>query len=440
MLERGVLSRIIYPAPSPTYTSESFPDELVWVPKRSSLDGDPPEVGVDSVPCLLLRFPFSRFLVLYFHSNAEDLGKCRTFCDTLRQKFQVHVLAVEYPGYGICPGTACEQSVMENAMAAVHFATQTLAWPIDSIIVFGRSIGTGPALKLASQFRFSGLILITPFLSVRELFRDRIGPLADVFEDWYPNQHRATSVRCPTIIIHGQRDEMINHSHGERLYELLRSRKRLVSPEDMEHNTNLMNDAAYLLIPVTQFFALPDFVFSEMAIPSWAFDTRRCPKSLRPWGLDRKQPSSDKSSELTKLAMDWARNTLEGSALESCGLRLTQGTARMGMSCCGRACIDANETLDATVRVEVCHDPQPEVPMGALSVSSDSLVQRSVARFSRHSSPINGSPKNSLEEELVSRIPTPTAASPSRKADQQGAVNVAELSGDFDEKVESIFF
>lgn len=405
ILERGLLSRIIYPAPSATYTAESFPDELVWVPKRSSLDGDPPDVSVDSVPCLLLTFPFSRFLILYFHSNAEDLGKCRTFCDTLRHKFQVHVLAVEYPGYGICPGTPCEQSVTENAMAALHFATQTLDWPIDSIIVFGRSIGTGPAVKLASQFRFSGLILITPFLSVRQLFRDRIGPLADLVDDWFPSQQRVTNVRCPTIIIHGQRDEMINHKHGEKLYELLRSRKRLVSPEDMEHNTNLMNDPTYLLVPVTQFFALPDFIFSEMVIPAWAFDSRRCPKNFRPWGLDRKQSVSGKSSELTKLAMDWARHALEGSALESCGLRLTQGTARAGLSCCGRACIDANETLDGTVKVEVYHDPQPEVPMGALSVSSDTQKHKNQA----------------YEEEVVSRIPMATAVR-GLKADQQGNI------------------
>ena len=37
----------------------------------------------------------------------------------------MHVLAVEYPGYGVCPGVATGPSVMENAFSALHFATQS---------------------------------------------------------------------------------------------------------------------------------------------------------------------------------------------------------------------------------------------------------------------------------------------------------------------------
>lgn len=125
MLERGLLTRILYPAPAPTYTVDSFKGELVWIPKKSSLDGDAPLLGVDCVPCLLLKYPYSRFLVLFFHSNAEetsrrfvvpfgeDLGRCYSFCSALRDRCQVHVLAVEYPGYGVCPGVATGPSVME---------------------------------------------------------------------------------------------------------------------------------------------------------------------------------------------------------------------------------------------------------------------------------------------------------------------------------------
>ena len=204
MLERGLLTRILYPAPEPSYSSDSFPNELVWIPKRSSLDGDIPPVGVDSVPCLLLTYPYSRYLVLFFHSNAEDLGRCYSFCRLLREKFQVHVLAVEYPGYGLCPGVATGKTVMENSFSALHFATQSLHWPVDSILTFGRSIGTGPAVKLASLFRFAGVILVTPFLSIADLFKDRVGPLSSLFEDWYPNIDLAPRIKCPVLLIHGK--------------------------------------------------------------------------------------------------------------------------------------------------------------------------------------------------------------------------------------------
>ena len=282
MLQRGILSRILYPAPEPSYTIDSFPSELVWVPKRSSLDGDVPPVGVDSVPCLLLTYPFSRYLILFFHSNAEDLGRCFSFCHMLRDKFQAHVLAVEYPGYGLCPGVASGKTVMENALSALHFATQSLSWPIDGIKIFGRSIGTGPAIKLASLFRFAGVILVTPFLSVADLFKDRVGPLACFVEEWYPNLELAPKMSSPVLLIHGRADDMIAFRHAEKLYAAISSRKLLISPPGMSHNTNLMNDMNLLVLPATQFFSLPDYVFHDLRVPRWALDISRCTASHRP--------------------------------------------------------------------------------------------------------------------------------------------------------------
>jgi len=169
------------------------------------------------------------------------------------------------------------ETVMENALAAVHFATTALRWPLDSIKVFGRSIGTGPAVTIASLFRIAGLILVTPFLSVQELFRDRVGPLAGLVEEWFANKEAAPRITSPTLIIHGQRDELISCRHGESLYELLRSRKQLVSPPEMQHNTNLLTNLQFFVLPMFQFFALPDYVFQDMVVPDWAYDKRRSP-------------------------------------------------------------------------------------------------------------------------------------------------------------------
>jgi len=282
MLERGLVSRILFPVPRPSYTVDSFPRELIWVPKhwedRESTDvSAAPSLDEESVPCLLLTYPSARFLIIFFHSNAEDLGRCRGFCCYLREQFQVHVLAVEYPGYGICPGLPSGETVMENALAALHFVRNTLDWPLDSIKVFGRSIGTGPAVGLASLFSFAGVILVTPFLSIQELFRDRIGPFAGLVEEYFANETRALKITSPTMIIHGQRDELISCRHGESLYDLLRSRKLLVSPPEMEHNTNLLTNLHFFVLPMFHFFALPDYVFQDMIVPAWAYDKRRSP-------------------------------------------------------------------------------------------------------------------------------------------------------------------
>lgn len=290
MLPQTIISKILFPVPSATYAAEDFGKELVWIPKKGpaprSWIGEPP-VDLEHIPCLLLRYPSARFVIIYFHSNAEDLGLCRPFCQFLRDQFQVHVLAVEYPGYGICSGTPCPEGVTEHAHSAMYFAMEDLNWPWDSIKVMGRSIGTGPAMDLALNFSLAGLILISPFLSIQELFRDRIGSLASLVQDIFANNTKAPEIRCPTLIIHGQKDGIVSVEHGQQLFQLLKSRKLLVLPPDMEHNSNLLFNIQYFILPMFQFFSLPDYVFQDLSVPDWALDPERGNAShTRTWPID----------------------------------------------------------------------------------------------------------------------------------------------------------
>lgn len=269
-----VLSRFLFPAPPSSYSRESFPEELLWIPKVLELgEACPPD---QCIPCLFLKYPSARFLILYLHSNAEDIGKCYSFLNVMREQFQVHVLAVEYPGYGICPGgPATADTVTENAFAAFRFIREVIQWPTDSIKLFGRSIGTGPAVALAVQYKVAGVILITPFLSVRELVKDSIGIFAYMVEERFPSKDRMHLIRSPLLIVHGQKDTLIPCRHGTCLHDMARSRKMLVCPEAMEHNTNLLANVGFLVVPMLQFFALPDYCFEEIAVPSWCFQVNK---------------------------------------------------------------------------------------------------------------------------------------------------------------------
>lgn len=281
---KGFVTSVLFPCPASSYSIDSFPGELIWVPRGPLLedsDGNAAN-GCDSVPCLLLPYESARFLIIFFHSNAEDLGRCRWFCQFLREQFQCHVLAVEYPGYGICAGTATREGIVGNAHAALHFATQALQLPLEQVKVFGRSIGTGPALHLAGKFKVAGLVLVTPFLNVRTLFKDRIGPLSHFVDEWFQNDEAMKAVQSPTMIIHGRQDKIIPWAHAEELYKLCTSRKLFISPKGMEHNANLTNNITYLTMPMFRFFSLPDYSFQELKVPSWAFDKRRSPYYVRP--------------------------------------------------------------------------------------------------------------------------------------------------------------
>eukprot|EP00747_Dinoflagellata_sp_TGD_P166992 gnl/TRDRNA2_/TRDRNA2_190648_c0_seq1.p1 gnl/TRDRNA2_/TRDRNA2_190648_c0~~gnl/TRDRNA2_/TRDRNA2_190648_c0_seq1.p1 ORF type:complete len:372 (-),score=53.23 gnl/TRDRNA2_/TRDRNA2_190648_c0_seq1:134-1249(-) len=271
-----LVSRFIFPTPPSSYDENSFPNEIVWIPKRLELGARcPPE---QCVPCLFLFQASARFLILYLHSNAEDVGKCHQFCAVMREQFQAHVLAIEYPGYGLCPapgGPATSDSVTENAFVVFRFVREVLKWPMDSILIMGRSIGTGPAVSLAVQYKVSGLILVAPFLSIKDLLRDSLGSMISNFvQERFPNKDRMHLIRSPVLVVHGQKDATVPVRHGVELFELVNTRKLLVSPESMEHNTNLLSDVSYFVLPMLQFFSLPDYCFEDLAMPAWAFQCR----------------------------------------------------------------------------------------------------------------------------------------------------------------------
>lgn len=282
MRQAGIVTNVLFPCPSPSYTIHSFPGELIWVPMHGTGGDGTTDQSMNSVPCLLLLYESARFIIIYFHGNAEDLGRSHWFCCFLRDQFQVHVLAVEYPGYGVCLGRCDRESVMVNAHAGLRFVTHSLKLPLDRVKLFGRSIGTGPALMLAARYKVAGLVLVSPFINIKDLFQEKVGPLAAFVEEWFSNDKEMVQVQSATLIIHGQRDILIPCSHGRSLFDLCPSRKVFINPEFMEHNTNLTVDHGFLILPMFRFFALPDYSFQELHVPTWAFDKRRSPLYKKP--------------------------------------------------------------------------------------------------------------------------------------------------------------
>mmetsp|Transcript_60141 Transcript_60141/g.105325 ORF Transcript_60141/g.105325 Transcript_60141/m.105325 type:complete len:353 (-) Transcript_60141:195-1253(-) len=253
-----VADRLAYAAPEASYTIDSYPGELILVP---------PCEGDKQVPCLFVQSSHARFIFICFHGNAEDLGKSYDFWKAMCEIFQVHILAVEYPGYGICEGPCSEAGIMANATAAMQFVTGTLRWPLDSIKLFGRSLGTGPSIALAARYDVAGLVLVTPFLSIREIFRSQVGKLADIFEDSFLNYKIAEQIQSQTLIIHGKQDKLIPCSHGMQIYSMLQGKKMMVCPDKMHHNTALLEDMHMFVRPMMQFFSLPDYTFVDPELP-----------------------------------------------------------------------------------------------------------------------------------------------------------------------------
>jgi fermentation-respiration switch protein FrsA (DUF1100 family) len=213
-----------------------FADRMIFLPHASSYK-DGPEIlklttrAGKKISALYLPNPGAKFTLLVSHGNAEDLGDDRFWLEDLR-KTGFSVLGYDYEGYGTSDGKPGEQAAYDDESAAYDYLAGTLGIPPDRIIIFGRSVGTGPAVYIAARKPVAGLILQSPFLSAfRVLTRVPLLPF-----DKFPNYKDIRRVHCPLLIIHGESDTVIAPWHGKRLYQLANEPKRYLPVPRADHN------------------------------------------------------------------------------------------------------------------------------------------------------------------------------------------------------------
>lgn len=129
--------------------------------------------------------------------------------------------------------------------------------PDKQIIILGRSIGSGPAILLASQRACAALVLFAPFTSLKDVVSANNSVGASVITpNMFNNLALISQTDCPTFIIHGSKDELVPLSQSELLIQrsgALPMSKKLHVAEDMTHKEfNMMED---VIIPSTQFLA-----------------------------------------------------------------------------------------------------------------------------------------------------------------------------------------
>ena len=90
---------------------------------------------------------------------------------------QINILLVEYPGYSVYKSDKSAETILEDSLCVFDYLTQTLKINPGNIIVFGRSIGTGPATYLSSLRKPASLILMSPFTSLRAVAENLVGNL-----------------------------------------------------------------------------------------------------------------------------------------------------------------------------------------------------------------------------------------------------------------------
>lgn len=170
-------------------------------------------------------------LVLYFGGNAEEvswmLGEAAAS--------GVGWLLVDYRGYGASEGSPGEAALAADALVWYdRFSPRA-----KKIIVFGRSLGSGVAVRLAAERAVDAVVLVTPFDSLVAVGRRHYPflPVSLLLRHRFDSLALAPKMTAPLLCVVAMRDSIIPPEHAKLLYDAWGGPKRWVPLEEAGHNT-----------------------------------------------------------------------------------------------------------------------------------------------------------------------------------------------------------
>merc|ERR1712232_723241 len=130
----------------------------------------------------------------------------------------------------------------EDAEYVYKFALQDCGLKEEDIVIFGRSMGSGPACFIAGTFNPGALCLMSAYTSIRSVAGDVFGFLSYLVAERFNNLEMIQTTNCPTFILHGSVDDVIPVHHGQALSQASKADPLVyIEPERMSHNNFRMS-------------------------------------------------------------------------------------------------------------------------------------------------------------------------------------------------------
>ena len=138
-------------------------------------------------------------------------------------------LLCDYRGYGRNPGKPSEEGLSADARAAQVWLRSHASVDPDRIVLFGESLGSGVAVRLATEAPPAVMVLRSTFTSLGDLARVHYPwiPTA-LLPDRYPTIDQIGAISVPTLVIAGERDQIVPLANSVRLFHAANEPKRLV--------------------------------------------------------------------------------------------------------------------------------------------------------------------------------------------------------------------
>lgn len=174
--------------------------------------------------------------ILLFHGNGEIAADYEEFAPDF-MRLGMNLMVVDYRGYGRSTGLPRASDIIKDAHLILDFA---LDWLKEKdhrgpMIVMGRSLGSVCALELAVNRTdvIDGLVLESAFANT-ELLLDVLGmdwrAMGFSEEMGFCNLEKAAQVQVPTLVLHGELDQLLPLSEGKALYRACGSSSKILAP------------------------------------------------------------------------------------------------------------------------------------------------------------------------------------------------------------------
>lgn len=215
-------TRLVFQAGYPLGESRpTFPYEQVDLPQPD---------GGRQFAWVMTR-PDAATWVLFLHGNAATVAS-RVNIARYRElrALGLNVVAPEYRGFAGLAGVPSEEGVAADARAAFDYLTATRGVPPARIVIYGWSLGSAVAVRLASQVEAGAVILEGAPASIVALGQQLypMFPVRYLMRNPFESIRRIPQIRAPLLFLHSPEDDVIPIAEGRRLYEAAPSPKRFV--------------------------------------------------------------------------------------------------------------------------------------------------------------------------------------------------------------------
>lgn len=198
-----------------------------------------------SINALYFTVPNAKGLVFYLHGNASNIQRYGRFAVDFTQK-GYNVLMYDYRGFGKSKGAVSEAAFYADAQWLYDSIRQRYNYAENEVIIYGRSLGTGIATKIAAQNNPRALMLETPFYNIADVARRRVPliPYERLLRYTFRTDLWIKEVKCPIYIFHGTNDWVVPYESGALLKPFVKDTAHFITIPGGRHN-NLRKFAQY---------------------------------------------------------------------------------------------------------------------------------------------------------------------------------------------------